>query len=77
MAITNHERVGNQVIIASVDDPISEIRTHQAPQTSCRLSRDIPHPTSHVRTYIAEVEKKVRGSDLPTEEQERLASWLR
>jgi hypothetical protein len=32
---------------------------------------------SQLRTYIAEVEKKASGSDLPTEEQERLANWLR
>ena len=32
---------------------------------------------SQLRAYIAEVEKKASGSDLPTEEQERLANWLR
>ena len=32
---------------------------------------------AQLRSYITEVEKKASGSDLPTEEQERLASWLR
>jgi hypothetical protein len=31
---------------------------------------------AQLRTYIAEVEKKASGSDLSTEEQERLANWL-
>jgi hypothetical protein len=30
-----------------------------------------------LRAYIVEVEGKANGSDLPAEEQERLASWLR
>jgi len=32
---------------------------------------------AQLRSYITEVEKKANGSDLPTEERERLASWLR
>ncbi len=31
---------------------------------------------SQLRAYVIEVEKKARRSDLPTEGQERLASWL-
>jgi hypothetical protein len=32
---------------------------------------------TQLRAYIVEVEGKANGSDLPAEEQERLASWLR
>ena len=32
---------------------------------------------AQLRAYIVEVERKANGSDLPAEEQERLASWLR